>query len=288
MQTRKIIGALVLGVGVATGVTAAPAATAVSASPQTGELFVIQGLLGTTLDITVDGSSVADNAAAKDVVGPVTLPPGDHTLNATGAGGTATASFTVKAGESLDVVVHRQVDPTKPPLVTSFPNDLSPVGAGKGRVSVTHTAAVGPADIRVDGKVAFANVANGESLNLVVPATSYSVDIVPTATTGPVVFGPATLPVKETALTRVFAIGVAADRTMDAVIQVLPLPQRGSSVPPSAVQAGTGGQVAPLTATPERSAVDLFLMGIAFLAACAAVVALRRGGRPPREAGIAR
>lgn len=286
MQSRTTLAALALCGGLVTGV--AQTAAGVSAVPQTGVVYVIQGLTGTTLDISVDGRSVAGHAAAKDVVGPLTLPPGDHTLNATGTGGTAVASFAVKPGDNLDVVVHRQVDPTKPPMVTSFPNDLTAVAAGTGRVSVTHTAAVGPADIRVGGKVAFANVANGESLALVVPATSYSVDIVPTATTGPVVFGPATLPVNETALTRVFAIGAAADRTMDAVIQVLPLPQRGSSVPPSAVHAGTGGQVAPLTATPERSAVDLFLVGIAFLAACAAVVALRRGGRPPREAGIAR
>lgn len=278
MQSRTTLAALALCGGLVTGV--AQTAAGVSAVPQTGVVYVIQGLTGTTLDISVDGRSVAGHAAAKDVVGPLTLPPGDHTLNATGTGGTAVASFAVKPGDNLDVVVHRQVDPTKPPMVTSFPNDLTAVAAGTGRVSVTHTAAVGPADIRVGGKVAFANVANGESLALVVPATSYSVDIVPTATTGPVVFGPATLPVNETALTRVFAIGAAADRTMDAVIQVLPLAQRGSSGPPSAVQAGTGGQAASLTATPQRSAAaGLLLLGTACLAAGAVVVALRRSRR---------
>jgi len=267
MRSRTTLGALALSGGLVMGVASSPAA-GLSAAPQTGDVYVIQGLTGTTLDISVDGRSVAGNAAGKDVVGPLTLPPGDHTLNTTGGGGTVAASFAVKPGDSLDVVVHRQVDPTKPPVVTSFPNDLTPVTAGTGRVSVTHTAAVGPADIRVNGKVAFANVANGESLTLVVPATSYSVDVVPTATTGPVVFGPATLPVKGTALTRVFAIGVAADRTMDAVVQVLPLAQRGSSAPPSAVQAGTGGQAASLAATPRGSAAGgVFLPGTLCLAA---------------------
>jgi len=284
MHTRTVLGGLALCVSAAVGVAAGPAATGVSALPQTGEVYVVQGLPGTTLDISIDGRSVAGNAAAKDVVGPLTLPPGDHTLNAAGTGATAAATFTVKPGENLDVVVHRQVDPTKPPMITSFPNDLTSAAAGTGRVSVTHTAAVGPADIRVNGKVAFANVANGESLSLVVPATSYSVDIVPTATTGPIVFGPATLPVKETALTRVFAIGVAADRTMDAVIQVLPLQQRGSSGPPSAVQAGTGGQAASMTATQQRSAAPVgLLIGAACLVSCVAVVAARKGRRTPHH-----
>lgn len=107
-------------------------------------------------------------------------------------------------------------------MFTAFPNDLSPVAADSGRVTVAHTAAGGPADIRVNGQVLFANVANGESLTLTVPAGSYTVDIVPTAATAPAVFGPVTLPVKAASLTRVFAIRVAATGSMDAVVQVLP------------------------------------------------------------------
>ena len=56
------------------------------------------------------------------------------------------------------------------PLVTQFSNDLTAVPSEKASLTVAHTAAVAPADIRVDGNVLFANVANGESLNLVVPA----------------------------------------------------------------------------------------------------------------------
>ena len=47
-----------------------------------------------------------------------------------------------------------------------------------------------PADIRVNGKVLFKDVANGESLNLVVPVATYGVDIVPTGKTSPVYLGP--------------------------------------------------------------------------------------------------
>ena len=61
---------------------------------------------------------------------------------------------------------------------------------GKARLVVAHTAVVPPADVRVDGTVLFSNIANGEALTLVVPGGTYNVDIVPAATSGPVVFGP--------------------------------------------------------------------------------------------------
>jgi hypothetical protein len=148
----------------------------------------------------------------------------------------------VAAGASVDAVLHRQADVTKPPIFTAYTNDLSAVTAGSSRLTVAHTAAVGPADIRVKGKVLFANVANGEQLTLTVPAGTYPVDIVPTAAAGPVVFGPVDLVVGKASLTRVFAIGVAATGSMDAVVQVLPVATRGSGEVPSRVDAGDGGQ----------------------------------------------
>ena len=130
----------------------------------------------------------------------------------------------------------------------------------------------------------FANVANGESLTLTVPAGSYTVDIVPTAATAPVVFGPVTLPVKAASLTRVFAIGVAATGSMDAVVQVLPLTARGSGIPPASVNAGDGGQAQALIADQSGAdtgvglgAVPLILAGCLGLALAAfAVLRIRR------------
>ena len=50
---------------------------------------------------------------------------------------------------------------------------------GKALLVVSHVAAVPPADIRVNNQVLFANIANGESLKLVVPVATYKVSIVP-------------------------------------------------------------------------------------------------------------
>lgn len=270
-RRRIVVTAVVVGLGAVVPVMADHASAA-----ETGTVYVIQGVADSPMTITVDGKAVATAAAAKTIVGPLTLPAGSHTVAAESPSSTekVSASISVTAGSNVDAVLHRQVDPSKPPVITTFPNDLSPVTAGSGRLVVAHTAAVGPADVRVDQKVLFANIANGEALTVTVPASTYSVDIVPTTTSGPVVFGPANVPVAPTALTRVFAIGVAATSSMDAVVQVLPLSVRGAGTTPSTVNAGDGGQAATLVAAAHgidnRDLVAFALLGvvgaIAFLA----------------------
>ena len=239
------------GPAVARGPALAPASPpAAAAKADHGTLFVIQGVDATTMTLSLDGKVLRPDAPAKTVIGPVSVSAGRHTVTAAPAGdGTPVeATVTVKKGVSTDLVLHRQADATLPPVLTAYVNDLSPVTAGSGRLTVAHTAAVGPADIRVKGEVLFSNVANGEQLSLTVPRGSYPVDIVPTASDGPVVFGPVDLPVAAASLTRVFAIGVAATGSMDAVVQVLPIATRGSGADVSRVDAGTGGQAQALIA----------------------------------------
>lgn len=243
------------------GVTASASATSSQA-----QVYVIHGVPGVTADVLVDGQSVATDAQPKDVLGPFSVAAGRHEVTLQPAtGGPLSAAVDVSAGTSVDVVAHRQVDPAEPPVVTVFPNDLSPVARGTSRVVVAHTAAVPPADIRVNGQVLFSNVANGESLALVVPAATYTVDIVPTGAAGPVVFGPVDVPISEGTLTRVFAFGDPAAGTMDAAVQVLPVAVGGAGVPGS-VGTGDGGQAA--------RGDDLGPVGVASLAVLAGGVAL--------------
>lgn len=274
------------------GVAALTAAAAVlfvvpvggaEARAETATVYVVQGVAGETVSIAVDGKAVDDAAAAKTIVGPLALTPGEHTLTVDGQGDTldVEASFDVAAGASVDAVIHRQVDPTAAPIVTTYDNDLSKVAKGSGRLAVAHVAAVGPADVRVQDEVLFANIANGEVLTLTVPAKTYPVEIVPAATDGPSVLGPVDLPVAKSALTRVFAIGVAAEGTMDAIVQVLPLGVRGSGKSPTLIDAGSGGQAAELGLT-EPSQGDSGLLpylGVAALLAISAVVVSRRPAR---------
>ena len=115
------------------------------------------------------------------------------------------------------------------PILTVFKNNDKAVGPGKVRLVVAHVAAAPPADIKVDGKVLFDNVANGEALTLVVPAKTYNVAVVPAATDSDPILGPVDLKTKAGTLTRVFAIGSATENTMDAVVHVLDVSVSGAA-----------------------------------------------------------
>ncbi|HEY3006153.1 MAG TPA: DUF4397 domain-containing protein, partial [Kribbellaceae bacterium] len=143
-------------------------------------VYVVQGLPGRTVDVQIDGRTMATGVVAAKVVGPLTVSSGHHRLTIRSGGSVLLERMlTVKVKGNSDVVVHRPASPQGAPVVTTFDNDLSAVPADKASLTVAHTAAVPPADIKVNGKVLFANVANGESLHVVVPAATYSVQIVP-------------------------------------------------------------------------------------------------------------
>jgi hypothetical protein len=70
----------------------------------------------------------------------------------------------------------------------------------------------------VNGKVLFASVANGDSLDVAVPVGTYSVEM-PARATSPVVLDPLALPVRAGYLTRVFAIGQPSTKSMNVVVK---------------------------------------------------------------------
>jgi hypothetical protein len=214
------------------------------AAPQTAQVFVIQGLPGRTVDVTVDGRSVERDLEGATLSPQIDLSPGSHRISFSDNGSAILErSMNLEPGSSTDVVLHLPVDPAGPPLVTLYDNSTAALPAGKAALTVAHTAAVPPAAVRVNGKVLFANIANGEALNLVVPGGTYKVDIVPTGAASPVVLGPLDLPVKAGSLNRVFAVGDPASTTMRAVVHVLPVSSTGSGAP-DRVDTGSGGQAA--------------------------------------------
>lgn len=239
---RRVIP-LVLAVTVA----AAPALLAAPAQGAAGaNVYIVQGLPGKSLDITIDGHSVATGVQAAQLVGPFGVAAGKRMITAKQGGKVVIQrEVTAGSGASMDVVIHQPASPTGAPVITSYQNKLNAVPKDKAALRVAHTAAVGPADIRVNGKVLFSNVANGESLDVVVPAATYSVEIVPTGATSPVVLGPLDLPAKAGYLTRVFAVGAPSQKTMTVAVGTIKLPASGSGTP-ELVNTGTGGQAAQL------------------------------------------
>jgi hypothetical protein len=245
-RRRTLAGLAVLllgGAATVTGGTAAGASTSAGSTVPTGQVYVVHGLVGTPVDVDVDGRRVAGNAQPKTVLGPLTLSAGPHVVVLRAGARTVTsASFLVPGGRSIDVVASRAADAGQGARVVVFRNDLDPVGRGKTRLVVAHAAVAPPADVRLDGSVLFRDVASGESLSLLVPAKSYRVDAVPVAGGG-TVLDPVELSLKAGTLTRVFAVGDPAAGTADAVVQVLKVRVVGSGVPRS-VPTGDGGQAA--------------------------------------------
>lgn len=228
--------------GVALGVVAAGALAPVrSQAADEASIYLVHGLAEGTVAVTVDGTSVVERLGATEVAGPFSLAAGERRVTFTTADGTeVTSSVELEPGASSDVVVHLPATPGGDPVVTEYPNDLSAVQRGRAAVAVAHTAAVPPADIRVDGEVLFANVANGEYLYEVVPAGGYEVDIVPTGRTSPAVLGPLELELTAGALTRVYAVGDPGTDSMDVASHVISTGTSGSERPRS-VDTGRGG-----------------------------------------------
>jgi hypothetical protein len=256
---RGMAGLLGLATGLLGVLVVAPSAQAATGA----RVFVIHGIQGQDLDIVVDDKTVASGAKPKAIVGPLKLAPGSHSVAVKkGSSDVATSTFSVKSGQSLDLVAHRQADASMAPIFTVFDNNIRAVGPGKLRLTVAHVAAAPPADIKVDGNVLFNNVANGESLTLVVPAKTYRVEVVPAASQGDAILGPVDLDTKKGTLTRVFAVGNVAQKSMDAVVHVLDVQVSGAARP-SLVASGDGGQAAQSFTDDGSPAVPVLVAGLA-------------------------
>jgi hypothetical protein len=209
-----------------------------------GEVYVVQGLPGEVVDVSIDGRSVAKSVRTADVVGPFSVSAGERTVTVSSDGKTLLQrKIKVRASASSDVVVHLPAQNTGDATITDYPNESWSVPKDKAALVVAHTAAVPAADIQVNQKVLFANISNGESLSLVVPVATYRVAIVPTGKNRPFYFGPVDLTVKGGALNRVYAFGDPSKKTMNVAVHVLTAAQMGSDKP-SKVDTGTGGQAA--------------------------------------------
>ncbi len=275
------LAATTLGL-VASVLLAGPASAAAK-----GELYVVHGITGQTLDIYVDGKKVQAAAAPKSIVGPLSLATGSHSV-ALESGGKTVASGRVKltAGEVVDVVAHLRSDASMGDTISSFRDDTSAVAAGKLRLAVAHVAAAPPADIKVNGDTLFSNVAAGETLTTIVPAGTYKVEISPAATGGKAILGPVSLKVKKGTLTRVFAIGDVAKGTMDAVVHVIPVKTTAAGADPRSVPTGNGGQAATQFVGEHGRSTDILMasgLGLLLVAGTGGAVRGWRRRRPTKH-----
>jgi hypothetical protein len=169
--------ALAAGLGlVLAGTAAAPALAADDA-----QLSVLHGVPGLTVDVYVNGDLTLDDFEPGDLAGPLSLPAGTYTVAITAADAKndknpaiGPIDLPLEAGENYTAVAHLDADAA--PTATLFTNDVSPAGAGNGRVTVRHTAAAPEVEVVASG-TSLGSFANGDELVADVPADSYSVEV---------------------------------------------------------------------------------------------------------------
>lgn len=210
-------------------------------------IYVVQGLPGRTVAVSVDGKTVVDGLAGGKVAGPLPVKHGVRTVTVSEGGQSlVTSKVTLPLSSNSEIVVHLPASPTGDPMITRFDNNLEAVQSGRAALSVAHVAAAGPVDIRLNKKVVSANVANGEYTYKVIPAATLSVDIVPAGMSKPLL-GPLDLTLEPEMMTWVFAIGVPG-KDLTILRHVIALADSKGSKRPADVRTGTGGQAAELVA----------------------------------------
>jgi Domain of unknown function (DUF4397) len=228
----------------AAGVFFASAGATISPSYAANDtlIYIVQGLPGDSLNVAIDQDPpIAHDVQTASAAGPFKLQPGSHTVTFSENGKTVlNKGFTLKEGSKADLVAHL-LDSSSSDLMVYDKYDAITVTKGKALLVVTHAAAAGPVDIRVNGKVLFRNIANDMSSERRVPGGTYKVSVVPAGKAKPVYFGPTDLTVEEGTMNHVYLVGDSKQETFTVVQQVLAAETTGS-VNPSLINTGNGGQ----------------------------------------------
>lgn len=245
-----------VGLGLCAALTVVPTAVAVSAADlppapaAVGHVAIVQGVPGLSVDVVIDGKTVESGVDWQDVLGPYPLAPGKHRVDFSSSGDMVKAAIVrVGSGSNQDVVLHLPASPDGAPVVTAYAIPTEPIGPGKARVLVAHTATVGPADVRVDGKVVFSNVANGEFATADVPAGKHVVALLPAGQATGAVLGPVEVELTARTISVVYAVGDPNDGSMTLIVHAARLAADGSLVP-SIIGTGTAGLAADIPVTP--------------------------------------
>ncbi len=245
---RRISAGILAGALVLVPIWAGPVAAAPAKAA--GHMVVVQAFPGSAVEVSIDGKSVRSDVEVGSVVGPIDLAAGSHEVAfADSDGEVAAATLDVVSGRSVDVVLHSPAEVEGDPVVSSYDAPEGAIGKDKARVLVAHTATVPPADVRVNGEVAFTNIANGEFAEADLPAGTHKVELLPTGETKDPILGPLEVTLEPRTLTMVYAYGTPTDESMNLVAHTATLAADGS-LEPSTIDTGSAGLAADASVTP--------------------------------------
>jgi hypothetical protein len=212
-------------------------APAPAGAQQSARIHLIHGIPDTPVDVEANGENVIEGFQFGDTEDLSSL--AGQTLTGLQVKAAGTDDVAIDAGDlvlpaSGNVTAIAHLDAEGTPTLTVFENDTAAVAAGQGRLVVRHAAAAPAVDVRANGEVAFANLANGGEAQADLPAGTVSADVVPTGATEPVVIGPADLPVTEGSSLIVYAVGSLEGGNLQTLTETID----GLGSPPGAVHTG--------------------------------------------------
>jgi hypothetical protein len=252
----RVRTALLLIVAVVT----AMATLASPASAQDARIHLIHGIPDTDVDVVAGGENVFENFSfgdTQDLSGLAGATLEDLQVKLAGTDTVAIDAGDVTLPSSGNVTIIAHLDAGGTPTLGVFENDTSAIDAGEGRLVVRHTAAAPAVDIKANGDVAFANVANGAEGKADLPVGTISAEVVPTGEDAPVVIGPADLPINEGDSLIVYAVGSLDAESLTVLTETI----TGLHTSPSAVNTGTS----PVDTSTPTALVVLIVAGMAAL-----------------------
>jgi hypothetical protein len=266
---------LVAAAVVATGASLVAAGPASAAD---ATVTVVHGVpldAAAVVDVYANGNKIIDDFKYKEIK-TLTVPAGSYDLAVTASDAADASSpilqakgVAVASGGNYSVVAHLTADGT--PALTPFANPTGKTEAGKASLTVRHAAAAPKVDVRANGDVIVAGLANGSEKSLMVPAGTYDVDVV-LAGTSTVAIGPLNGVKLQTGTTYIaYAVG-NADKGYDVLLQSY---QTGAKTAAGAGGTASGGTQMPTSVpagegAPEQGAGWAYgaaaLLGLAGLA----------------------
>lgn len=236
---------------------------------------LVHGVPGVPVDLYVDGAALVPNFTPGSIAGPVELTAGSHQVDLYATTDSPSAAAADRSDEPLvsgsvtagtdpaTIVAHLDADGT--PVLSTFADDVSKLGPGKGRLVLRHLAAAPAVDLAIDGEpVAGGAVEPGGSYSAALAAGSH--DIVATDADGTVV-QEASLTIGDGEMATVSVIG-SVDSGLELVVQRI----TGLSSAPSDVPTGTGG----LLDVEDRTGMYLLAVLAGLMAVAGGLVLNRR------------
>ena len=273
MRTPYRLAAVTVGAAALAITGTAPA----HAADADATLSVLHAVPSTDVDVYLDGKRALDDFRPGDLAGPLSVPAGTHSVAITAADAKddsdpviGPVDLKLDGGKNYTAAAHLTEDGK--PTATLFTNDTSTLAAGKGRLTVRHTAAAPAVDILAGGDAVIEGLQNPDEKVLDLPAGTISAAVAAAGSTDPVI-GPTKVDVAEGVSTIVYAWGSLDDKNLKVAVQTI----KGLDGTPNGVNTGSAGLAAESTAPTAWTVAGL--IGLLLLGGGATAAATARARR---------